>query len=188
MAHSKVDVPISCCFLVYRKICLHCKCPREDHSVMAGDQEKNVNRMMTDFQRSSASDDDSGCILEEYTWIPPGLKPDQVSNKIIILELLIFHASSVLGLLVCTLVGLYTSDAIILEVLQKELWCFRTTSSPLLISNNYHPDIKICLIAQVWFSVFFSFGWKRLYKKSMCSFKTLIDFPCNISSGEFESF
>ncbi|XP_781488.4 prickle planar cell polarity protein 3 isoform X1 [Strongylocentrotus purpuratus] len=61
-----------------RKICLHCKCPREDHIVMAVDQEKNVNRMMTDFQRSSASDDDSGCVLEEYTWIPPGLKPDQV--------------------------------------------------------------------------------------------------------------
>ena len=24
------------------------------------------------------SDDDSGCALEEYTWEPPGLKPDQV--------------------------------------------------------------------------------------------------------------
>lgn len=48
--------------------------------MMAVDQEKNVNRMMTDFQRSSASDDDSGCVLEEYTWIPPGLKPDQVRH------------------------------------------------------------------------------------------------------------
>ena len=45
---------------------------------MAGDQEKTVSRMMTDFQRNSASDDDSGCVLEEYTWIPPGLKPEQV--------------------------------------------------------------------------------------------------------------
>ena len=26
------------------------------------------------------SDDDSGCALEEYTWVPPGLKPDQVSQ------------------------------------------------------------------------------------------------------------
>jgi len=26
------------------------------------------------------SDDDSGCALEEYTWVPPGLKPDQVRN------------------------------------------------------------------------------------------------------------
>uniref|UniRef100_A0A182MN04 Protein prickle n=1 Tax=Anopheles culicifacies TaxID=139723 RepID=A0A182MN04_9DIPT len=26
----------------------------------------------------SQSDDDSGCALEEYTWVPPGLRPDQV--------------------------------------------------------------------------------------------------------------
>ena len=31
-------------------------------------------------QRHSHSDDDSGCALEEYTWVPPGLKPDQVNN------------------------------------------------------------------------------------------------------------
>ena len=31
-----------------------------------------------DLQRHSHSDDDSGCALEEYTWVPPGLKPDQV--------------------------------------------------------------------------------------------------------------
>uniref|UniRef100_A0A1A9V0B9 PET domain-containing protein n=1 Tax=Glossina austeni TaxID=7395 RepID=A0A1A9V0B9_GLOAU len=30
-----------------------------------------------DFQRNSQSDDDSGCALEEYTWVPPGLRPDQ---------------------------------------------------------------------------------------------------------------
>lgn len=30
-------------------------------------------------QRHSQSDDDSGCALEEYTWVPPGLRPDQVS-------------------------------------------------------------------------------------------------------------
>ncbi len=29
-------------------------------------------------QRHSQSDDDSGCALEEYTWVPPGLRPDQV--------------------------------------------------------------------------------------------------------------
>ena len=32
---------------------------------------------------ASHSDDDSGCALEEYTWVPPGLKPDQVSDQII---------------------------------------------------------------------------------------------------------
>ncbi|XP_034940659.1 protein prickle-like isoform X2 [Chelonus insularis] len=29
-------------------------------------------------QRLSQSDDDSGCALEEYTWVPTGLRPDQV--------------------------------------------------------------------------------------------------------------
>jgi prickle len=33
---------------------------------------------MFDFQRNSTSDDDSGCALEEYAWVPPGLKPEQV--------------------------------------------------------------------------------------------------------------
>ncbi|KAK6642724.1 hypothetical protein RUM43_004226 [Polyplax serrata] len=31
-----------------------------------------------DPQRHSQSDDDSGCALEEYTWVPPGLRPDQL--------------------------------------------------------------------------------------------------------------
>ncbi|XP_055503581.1 prickle-like protein 2b isoform X1 [Leucoraja erinacea] len=64
----------------WRKICLHCKCPREDHSatVMPLEMEKTVNKLMYDFQRNSTSDDDSGCALEEYAWVPPGLKPEQV--------------------------------------------------------------------------------------------------------------
>lgn len=33
-----------------------------------------------DPQRHSQSDDDSGCALEEYTWVPPGLRPDQVTT------------------------------------------------------------------------------------------------------------
>lgn len=32
-----------------------------------------------DNQRQSQSDDDSGCALEEYTWVPHGLRPEQVS-------------------------------------------------------------------------------------------------------------
>ena len=32
-------------------------------------------------QVAGQSDDDSGCALEEYTWVPPGLKPDQVSQE-----------------------------------------------------------------------------------------------------------
>lgn len=34
----------------------------------------------SDPQRHSQSDDDSGCALEEYTWVPPGLRPDQVRH------------------------------------------------------------------------------------------------------------
>lgn len=33
-------------------------------------------------QTLAHSDDDSGCALEEYTWVPPGLKPDQVSQTL----------------------------------------------------------------------------------------------------------
>lgn len=32
----------------------------------------------TDNRQAPHSDDDSGCALEEYTWVPPGLKPEQV--------------------------------------------------------------------------------------------------------------
>nr|XP_027218924.1 protein espinas-like [Penaeus vannamei] len=40
-----------------------------------------VGGLITDPQRHSQSDDDSGCALEEYTWVPPGLKPEQVSRN-----------------------------------------------------------------------------------------------------------
>uniref|UniRef100_A0A3Q2QDM0 Prickle homolog 1b n=1 Tax=Fundulus heteroclitus TaxID=8078 RepID=A0A3Q2QDM0_FUNHE len=41
--------------------------------------EWKVGKMMSvGFQRSSTSDDDSGCVLEEYAWVPPGLRPEQV--------------------------------------------------------------------------------------------------------------
>jgi prickle len=34
-------------------------------------------------RQSASDDDDSGCALEEYTWVPPGLKADQVSTTIV---------------------------------------------------------------------------------------------------------
>lgn len=63
-----------------RKICRHCKCPQSEHfeTVMPLEMEKTVTKLMFDFQRNSTSDDDSGCALEEYAWVPPGLKPEQV--------------------------------------------------------------------------------------------------------------
>nr|XP_057906963.1 prickle planar cell polarity protein 3 isoform X2 [Doryrhamphus excisus] len=64
----------------WRKICVHCKCVREDHAVrsMPGQLEKMMTKLVSDFQRHSISDDDSGCASEEYAWVPSGLKPEQV--------------------------------------------------------------------------------------------------------------
>ncbi|XP_018621358.2 prickle-like protein 1 [Scleropages formosus] len=44
----------------------------------APEMEQKANKLILGFQRSSTSDDDSGCALEEYAWVPPGLRPDQV--------------------------------------------------------------------------------------------------------------
>ncbi|XP_055795462.1 prickle-like protein 1 [Salvelinus fontinalis] len=41
-------------------------------------EQKVKSRLNYGFQRSSTSDDDSGCALEEYAWVPPGLRPEQV--------------------------------------------------------------------------------------------------------------
>ncbi|XP_053740676.1 prickle-like protein 1a isoform X1 [Synchiropus splendidus] len=40
--------------------------------------EHKVRKLTSGCQRSSTSDDDSGCALEEYAWVPPGLRPEQV--------------------------------------------------------------------------------------------------------------
>ncbi|KAJ8257783.1 hypothetical protein GJAV_G00189640 [Gymnothorax javanicus] len=64
----------------WRKICIHCKCVREDHVMrtVPGQLERMMMKLVSDFQRHSISDDDSGCASEEYAWVPPGLKPEQV--------------------------------------------------------------------------------------------------------------
>lgn len=51
------------------------------HSV-PGQLEKMMTRLVSDFQRHSISDDDSGCASEEYAWVPPGLKPEQVTTRV----------------------------------------------------------------------------------------------------------
>ncbi|XP_068964324.1 prickle planar cell polarity protein 3 isoform X2 [Petaurus breviceps papuanus] len=71
-------------FLVHgwRKICQHCKCPRETHtgSGVPEDLEQLMARLTSDFHRHSTSDASPGCTSEEYTWVPPGLKPEQVDQ------------------------------------------------------------------------------------------------------------
>ncbi len=54
---------------------------------MALDMERTVSKIMFDFQRNSTSDDDSGCALEEYAWVPPGLKPEQVGQHACLFQL-----------------------------------------------------------------------------------------------------
>lgn len=46
--------------------------------------DQKVSKLTSGFQRSSTSDDDSGCVLEEYAWVPPGLRPEQVRKNITI--------------------------------------------------------------------------------------------------------
>uniref|UniRef100_UPI00398F5E88 prickle-like protein 1 n=1 Tax=Pristiophorus japonicus TaxID=55135 RepID=UPI00398F5E88 len=44
----------------------------------SSENKKVANKMTFDFQQNAPSDNDSGCALEEYAWVPPGLKPEQV--------------------------------------------------------------------------------------------------------------
>lgn len=69
-------------FYIFRKICKHCKCPPESHDMTShGDHDRSLTRLNHDPKRNSTSDDDSGCPLEEYAWVPPGLKPEQVGGR-----------------------------------------------------------------------------------------------------------
>ncbi|XP_008843081.1 prickle-like protein 1 [Nannospalax galili] len=42
------------------------------------EMEPKMSKLAFGCQRSSTSDDDSGCALEEYAWVPPGLRPEQI--------------------------------------------------------------------------------------------------------------
>lgn len=48
--------------------------------------DQKVSKLSSGFQRSSTSDDDSGCVLEEYAWVPPGLRPEQVSKVLLLVD------------------------------------------------------------------------------------------------------
>lgn len=51
-----------------------------------------MGKMSLGFQRSSTSDDDSGCALEEYAWVPPGVRPEQVRNSVCESPLILFFS------------------------------------------------------------------------------------------------
>lgn len=50
------------------------------------DMEPKVNKLTFSFQQSSTSDDDSGCALKEYAWVPLGLRPEQVNGSLWVFE------------------------------------------------------------------------------------------------------
>ena len=52
------------------------KMNKEPSTATKSNSEGNPNPV-----KQAHSDDDSGCALEEYTWVPPGLKPDQVGTS-----------------------------------------------------------------------------------------------------------
>ena len=54
--------------------------PAVDSVMMPLEMEPKMSKLAFGCQRSSTSDDDSGCALEEYAWVPPGLRPEQVGT------------------------------------------------------------------------------------------------------------
>ena len=84
----------------------HCLCYRGRHHQCKWDSEeremadRSMNKLVQDLQRNSASDDDSGCALEEYTWVPPGLTPAQVKTDFM-LSLLLISSVEELSCLCC---------------------------------------------------------------------------------------
>lgn len=60
-------------------------------TAMSLEMEKTITKLMYDFQRNSTSDDDSGCALEEYVWVPPGLSPEQVNADTSFSDILHLH-------------------------------------------------------------------------------------------------
>uniref|UniRef100_A0A2C9LX33 PET domain-containing protein n=1 Tax=Biomphalaria glabrata TaxID=6526 RepID=A0A2C9LX33_BIOGL len=70
-------------YCLERKICRHCKCPPEVHDMSTGSEEigsRGASRATRELKRNSTSDDDSGCPLEEFAWVPPGLQSEQVRH------------------------------------------------------------------------------------------------------------
>ena len=93
-----LDIPrvnTICLIVCFRKVCRHCKCPPEAHDLsslantVAG---RNMNKLLQDLHhtRNSTSDDDSGCALEEYMWVPHGLSAAQVGDFVTMNFLVVF--------------------------------------------------------------------------------------------------
>lgn len=64
-----------------RKICQYCKCFREDYNIIEDDVRIGCNVYLGEVNYFGfLSDDDSGCVLDEYVWVLLGLNFEQVSG------------------------------------------------------------------------------------------------------------
>ncbi|XP_075232742.1 four and a half LIM domains protein limpet isoform X6 [Lycorma delicatula] len=66
---------------LWRKTCNSCKCPREDHEVYHDEwvnvQERLGFKASQDSEKRSCKD---RCVLEGYTWVPPGLSSRKIEQ------------------------------------------------------------------------------------------------------------
>ncbi|XP_075232744.1 four and a half LIM domains protein limpet isoform X8 [Lycorma delicatula] len=79
--YCKVFDQAELCELIIRKTCNSCKCPREDHEVYHDEwvnvQERLGFKASQDSEKRSCKD---RCVLEGYTWVPPGLSSRKIEQ------------------------------------------------------------------------------------------------------------
>uniref|UniRef100_A0A8C4WWJ5 Uncharacterized protein n=1 Tax=Eptatretus burgeri TaxID=7764 RepID=A0A8C4WWJ5_EPTBU len=61
------------------KICLHCRCEFEEHMARMPESLRSVG-LVPGPGPHTMSDNDSGCALEDFGWVPPGLAAEQVQR------------------------------------------------------------------------------------------------------------
>lgn len=99
--------------------------------------EHKVSKLTFGFQRSSTSDDDSGCALEEYAWVPPGLRPEQVSK---ILYYSLCWCSKNMKLLFTKVLN--WAEALLYCKWACLIWMWHYCSQ-IIISQNYHSEVIV---------------------------------------------
>lgn len=100
-----------------------------------------MSKLAFGCQRSSTSDDDSGCALEEYAWVPPGLRPEQVRTQ---LSSLIFACQDFRVEPRSSLAGFAFSGPLWF-LSQMDPIAPRCSSAPTVI-NEMHGTARVCFL------------------------------------------
>lgn len=95
-----------------------------------------MSKLAFGCQRSSTSDDDSGCALEEYAWVPPGLRPEQVGTQL---------SSDLLSRDVCCL-AMWSLTLPCLNLLSKVQFGFLVKAFCLRTRGSCHPRNSALLL------------------------------------------